>query len=222
MVGSSLILLERLNCPLVGPEPVEPAAENVDNGEEVVDELGLGTRSLLIEDHEAATVSVAQVLEEVEAEATEPIPVGNHNLLDSSAADSVHQGEESPPSEVDPGPDVGDDLVPWTGLEEGPLLALEVLLLLGGADSAVDDPSPSLPRLDGRLRVGRLGSDTGDVIPAVASGGPDASDGPCPVPGTQGLDPDAESSGGGGSGKQLVHAAIHVALGRKCAPSGRA
>ena len=73
----------------------------MDNGEEVVDEVGCWSRFLVMLDHETGTISLAEVLEEVESKAAKAVSVGNHNLFDSSRADGVHQGDEPSASEVD-------------------------------------------------------------------------------------------------------------------------
>jgi hypothetical protein len=61
--------------------------------------------------HELASGTLERVLDEVESESTEPIPVGHHNLFDIAAQDSVQKGREAGALPVDARGDVLDDLV---------------------------------------------------------------------------------------------------------------
>lgn len=87
--------------------------------------------------HEFAPGVVEDALDEVEGEATQSIPVTDHNLFDISAHDAVQKGREAGALPVDARADVFDDLVFWIlFLEEFDLLD-EVLFLLGTGDSRV-------------------------------------------------------------------------------------
>jgi len=70
------------------------------------------------------------MLDELEGDAAEPVPVGDHKLCDVSADRAVQNGEQTPSVEVDAGRDILNDLVRWvSGLEVG-ALPLEVGALL--------------------------------------------------------------------------------------------
>jgi hypothetical protein len=86
------------------------------------------------------------VFDEVEGEAAEPIPVGNGNLLDTSAHGPVQNGEQTGTLPVDPRRDVRDDLVVGIRHFEVLHLSFEVVLLLLARDSCVADPRSALGR----------------------------------------------------------------------------
>ena len=63
----------------VSAETVVPAGKDSDDRQEVFGELGLGSGLCVIEHHELDLLSVEQPLDELEAEAAEPVAVGNGN-----------------------------------------------------------------------------------------------------------------------------------------------
>ena len=111
------------------------------------------------------------VLDELEGDAAEPIPVGNHNLLDSAADRAVQKGEQAPAVEVDAGRNVLNDFVLGIAGAE-----VEVCALLGARDAAVENASSRLccrilrgggGHVQGPLDVGQA------VQPLAGGGGPD-------------------------------------------------
>ena len=110
------------------------------------------------------------MLDELEGDAAEPIPVGNHNLLDSAADRAVQKGEQAPAVEVDAGRNVLNDFVLGIAGAE-----VEVCALLGARDAAVENASS---RLCCRILRGGGGHvqgplDVGQAVQPLAGGGPD-------------------------------------------------
>ena len=139
-----------------------------DDGEEVVGELaGLGVVATV--NHDAARGLGADELDEVKGEAAEPVAVGHHNLSDSACEDAFQKGTQAGAAPVDPGGDVGDELVLWVGALEVGDLAVEVGALVGGRDAGVDDAR--LFRGGGRGDAGtELTLKVGDVVTPVTIG----------------------------------------------------
>lgn len=86
--------------------------------------------AVALEDGEFCSGDGEDVLDEVNAESGNSVPVGHDNLWDASSHALFHQKGESFPFEVDTGRDVGDDFVLWELLLEVCDLALEVILLV--------------------------------------------------------------------------------------------
>jgi hypothetical protein len=121
------------------------------------------------------------MLDELEGDAAEPIPVGDHNLFDSPTDRAVQKGEQAPAVEVDPGRDILNDLVLGVARVEVCALALEVGTLLGARDAAVEN---ACSRLCCRFFRGGGGNvqgplDVGQAVQPLAAGGPD-TDAPHP------------------------------------------
>jgi hypothetical protein len=142
----------------------------MEDGQEILGELGLSGTYFLIEDHEFGVLASAYPVQELEGEPAETIAVGNDNLTDASLQDEVHHLQEPPAFEVEAGADVADDAVLGVALLEHLRLAFEVVALLGGADAAVDEALADDDGLALRLR-GREADAA--VVPA---GGLDALD----------------------------------------------
>jgi hypothetical protein len=58
---------------------MEPAAEGVKDGENILGEFLLGAVVPVVENHEFPTVALGHPLDDLESEAGQPVPVGNHN-----------------------------------------------------------------------------------------------------------------------------------------------
>jgi hypothetical protein len=58
---------------------MEPAAEGVKDGENILGEFLLGAVVLVAENHEFSTVALDHPLDDLESEAGQPVPVGNHS-----------------------------------------------------------------------------------------------------------------------------------------------
>jgi len=87
------------------------------DGDEVLGELGRAVGVVenvvrVLVHHEPRASLAEQVLHELNAEAAEAVPVGDHNLLDQAAVDAVQNGEKALALEVEAAADVGDELVP--------------------------------------------------------------------------------------------------------------
>jgi hypothetical protein len=87
----------------------------------------------LILNHELGTKLVEQPFEvlEAEAEAGEPVSVGNHNRADSARKDGIQKGLKSRPFEVEPRPDVDEDVDVGVGAKTLAGKGLEAGLLGG-------------------------------------------------------------------------------------------
>jgi len=78
-------------------------------------------------------------LEQLKGETAESVSEGNHNLCDSALEDELQKGLQPLAVEVEARSDVGEDSVGGVAVSEVLDLALEVLLLVRGADTCVDD-----------------------------------------------------------------------------------
>lgn len=106
------------------------------------------------------------MLEELEGEPAEPVPVGNHNLLDISPHGPVQNGKKAGSLPVDARGDVLDDFVFGMRGLEGLDLPGEVALLLAARDPRVADSGPRLLSDAGRF-LGPPCEDLPEVIGAV-------------------------------------------------------
>jgi hypothetical protein len=90
-----------------------------------------------VENHEFCIVALEQTLQELHADASEALSVGNHNFLDSACTDGVQKGEKPGTLPVEAAPDVGDELVSKSGCGEISTLPLETGAPMMGADAGV-------------------------------------------------------------------------------------
>lgn len=70
----------------------------------------------MVEHHEIRPVCSTYLLDKLESEPCESIPVGNHKFLDISSHDFVQKGLKLGPVEVDPGANLPDKFVFWEHL----------------------------------------------------------------------------------------------------------
>jgi hypothetical protein len=110
-----------------------------------------------VENHEFCIVALEQPLQELHADASEPVSVGNHNFLDSACTDGVQNGEKPGALPVETAPDVGDDLV-----SEVSALSLKIDALVRGADTSVAEET-----LRFRFRDGDDAQETLDIGPVI-------------------------------------------------------
>jgi len=96
----------------------------------------------LMLNHEFCTAGAKLPLDEFGSETGESIAVGNHNFLDFSSIRAVQNGEKTLAFEVDAARDVADDDVVWKIRPHCCDLAVEIISLLCGADSAVAESFP--------------------------------------------------------------------------------
>jgi hypothetical protein len=179
----------------------------LNDGEQVFGELALGLLGgRLVEDAEAGSALGEDVLDELEPEPRQAVPVGHDNLRDASAHAAFHHLAEAFPAKVDAGADVADDSVVGEHFPEGRDLPLEVVLLVVGGDAAVDEGWAAAGRSSRRVRLVGLGLLGGtpvgepalvlekglDVVEAVGGGRADAFDFSAVGPGAEGGIADAE------------------------------
>ena len=140
-----------------------------------------------VEDGEAGSVEAEDGFDELKAEAGKTVAVGHNDLWDSTAHAAFHQKGEPPTTEVDARRDVRDGFVVGVARAEGRDLALEVVFLVGGRDSGVDDAAPGTGPT--RRRLDRFGvfvacvDKVVDGVESLCAGFVDArkSAAPCPV-----------------------------------------
>lgn len=91
------------------------------------------------ENCDLSIVEGADGFEEFESVSTEPVFMGNHNLLDRTLANPFQNSRKSFPSVVEPASNVADDL--FTGTRSFDIfdLAFEVVFLLMRGDSGISD-----------------------------------------------------------------------------------
>ena len=144
----------------------------MDDGHDVLDHLlaGLLVRSCRIGHDDGSVKRAADEGTQLEAEAAEAVALGNGNNADLAAHDAFQKPLEPASLVVEARADVLDDLVAGVPAAHVLDLPLEVLALLGGRDSAVDDF-----RFPGR-EVGRVVADDAD---AVLGGGARGDPGAC-------------------------------------------
>jgi hypothetical protein len=66
--------------------------EEVDDGQKILGEFSVAARFLSIVNHDSHLKALAKAFEELEAESTKSVFVGNHNFFDSSFEDEVQKG----------------------------------------------------------------------------------------------------------------------------------
>ena len=117
-----------------------PCHKDCRDGEEVVRELS-GVRGIFIltVNHEFDQSLCEDQLRELGCVSAESVFVHDHNLSDQSLHNCVQKGEQSFAFEVEARPDVFDDGVVREGRLRVLDLPFEVRLLVGAADSGVDD-----------------------------------------------------------------------------------
>lgn len=148
-----------------------PGDEDGNDGEQVVGELALGFDSIRVaENHEFRPSLAKDPLEELDAEAREPVAVHNHDALDLSRVHSFQKGREPATLPVEAAADVLDDLPSGVLGEEVKDLAVEVLALVLGADAGVEDGGSGRRRFLGRAAGEELGEIVG-VVEVLASRG---------------------------------------------------
>jgi len=130
---------------------VIPRNKEVDNGEQVVCELGPLVPFVRIclartVNHELCASLLEDPLDQLRSVATEAVLVANDNCVDRSFVYASQKGKKSLPLVVEPGPDVGEDFVAGVRSAEVGDLPLEVLLLVGAGDAGVADSDSLLFR----------------------------------------------------------------------------
>lgn len=123
----------------IPPLAVATAAEDLDDGEEVVGELLLCGQVCGVEDEQADAALLEDVFQQLEGKAAQAVPGGHHDFSESSLVCGVQKGEQPLALPVDARADVGDELVVWVLGQQEVGLALQVVLLLGRGDAGVDD-----------------------------------------------------------------------------------
>jgi hypothetical protein len=91
----------------------------------------------VVENHEFCVVAIEQPFQELHADACESVAVGHHNFCDSAATDGVQKGEETRALPVDTTGNVLNEFMDRFGGTEIVTLALEIGVLMLGADTGV-------------------------------------------------------------------------------------
>jgi hypothetical protein len=118
-----------------------PGDEDIDDGQEIVGELGIVVFDCvrLVVNHEAHAMALEDGLEQIKGESTKAVAVGNHNFVDSVLEDEVQKRLQAFAFEVEARSDVRDETVAGVGVPEVLDLAFKVFLLVGRTDACVDN-----------------------------------------------------------------------------------
>jgi len=100
-VGCSVVVGAATLLRFVAPHAVESRPEDGDDGAEIGAKLLFGRAICRIEHHDSASETFDVPLNEVEGKAAQSVFVGNHNLLDASSADGVHEAKEAGSLEIE-------------------------------------------------------------------------------------------------------------------------
>ena len=80
---------------------MESRPEDGDDGAQILAEFLLRCAICRIEHHDSSPKAFDLPLNEVEGKAAQSVFVGNHNLLDASSADGVHEAKEAGSLEIE-------------------------------------------------------------------------------------------------------------------------
>ncbi len=92
-------------------QAVDAASEDLDNGDEVGDKLGLRGVYSTVENHDPSTVFLDKPLDEFKSKTTQSVSVGNHNFFDKSALAEFQYLAQAFSFKVEAAADIGDDFV---------------------------------------------------------------------------------------------------------------
>ena len=145
------------------------------DGEQVSGKFLLRGLFDVIENHESSAVTFDKPKYEFVAESTEPVFVGNHNLLDISTDCGFQYGSKTFPFEIEARADVFDDFVFWVLGPHEIDLSFKIITLLWARHTAIADSS-SLP----------VGTEEGvNVVEALTRWCPYVSNFPIVCPGSK-------------------------------------
>lgn len=141
--GFSFIFLD-LTAPIfAGSPPIVSGDEEVADGQEIVRQFLLGSlRFTLVVDHDFRTVEPAELFDEFKSVPTDPILVGDNNLVDNSLVDSFQKGPKLLPPVVERRPHLLESCVERIVTLEEFHLSSQVKSLFGGTNPGVDVAFP--------------------------------------------------------------------------------